>query len=153
MSFYNMIFGKNSMADLLLAMVGLKPGQIGRFRDAYWNGSEVCVYTRMGGGNRETYEAEIEALLNHPGYVDDEDDDFDSTYATFRFKPLPAFAEAAAQLTAEDATPAQRWDAFLHKMDTVKPGEDPHVDRVVEAMRPTIEAISKALKPKEDERE
>jgi hypothetical protein len=57
----------------------------------------VAIYTRQGGGNRECWcddydnhedyclSANNEELTNHPNYLSDSDDDFDSTYATFYF--------------------------------------------------------------------
>lgn len=55
MSLYNMIHGMNPMSDLLLAALGLTRDKVGRFRDCYWNGEHICVYTRNGGGNRECW--------------------------------------------------------------------------------------------------
>lgn len=86
MGLYNAIFGVNPNAGKILEALGLLPGQIGRFRDAFIIGGEIAVYTRMGGPNREEYREQIEALRSHPCYLRDEDDDFDSTYATFYFR-------------------------------------------------------------------
>ena len=48
------------------------------------DGDEIHVYTRVGGGNRNCGFGE-EELQQHPNYLRDEDDDFDSTYATYIF--------------------------------------------------------------------
>lgn len=57
----------------------------------------VSVHTRQGGGNRECYCDDYEShedyclsenndgMTNHPNYLSDADDDYDSTYATFYF--------------------------------------------------------------------
>jgi len=59
----------------------------GRFRDIYINedGSEITLYTRNGGGNRESYFYVFDILSKHPNYLRDYDDDFDSTYAYIVF--------------------------------------------------------------------
>ncbi|MGP5036742.1 hypothetical protein ACTXKE_17625, partial [Brachybacterium alimentarium] len=41
----------------------------------------VFIHTRNGGGKREYYGYVMEALEEHPGYVTDFDESFDSTYA------------------------------------------------------------------------
>lgn len=57
----------------------------------------VCVSTRQGGGNRECWcddeenhdsgclSANNEELVDHPDYLSDKDDDYDSTYANFYY--------------------------------------------------------------------
>lgn len=55
MSFYNMIFGKNPMSDVILATLGLTRSDVGRFRDVYLEEDTIAVYTRNGGGNRECW--------------------------------------------------------------------------------------------------
>jgi hypothetical protein len=83
MSFYNMMFGKNPVSDLVLAIVGLKENDIERFRDCGIDleEKEVWVYTRTGGNNRDDYENL--ALVNSPYYKYDSDDEYDNTYATY----------------------------------------------------------------------
>jgi hypothetical protein len=83
MSLYNMLFGKNSNTGIILAMIGLKEWDIERFRDCGIYDGKICIYTRTGGGNREGYPNKI--LTNNPYYEYDEDDDYDSTYATYYF--------------------------------------------------------------------
>jgi len=82
---YNMLFGMNSKSDLLLAVIGLKRHDVERFRDcdASDDGSEITVYTRTGGGNRDDYPNTV--LRHAPGWTRSEDDDFDSTYCTDYF--------------------------------------------------------------------
>ena len=108
MSLYHMGNGANPATFLIAPMLGGHPEQLfPRFRDCFiqqreWTvredgfpqitikeGSEsegIYIYTRVGGGNRESYEAEIEELQRHPDFIRDFDDDFDCTYATFVFK-------------------------------------------------------------------
>jgi hypothetical protein len=92
---YNTLFGQHSNAEMLLKMIGLNLTDIPRYRSCYWDGTHIVVHTRTGGGNREEYEAENDWLTLHPGYVRDEDDDYDCTYANFYFTP-PRDAPGAA---------------------------------------------------------
>ena len=60
MSLYNMMFGVNQAAPVLLATLGLKLSDVGRFRDAWVEKTDdgqvrIAVYTRNGGGNRECW--------------------------------------------------------------------------------------------------
>ena len=85
MSFYSMLFGKNPLSTVLLAVIGLKECDVERFRDCYLNKElkEIQIYTRTGGGNRNDYKNL--SLVRNQYYKTDEDDDFDSTYATYHF--------------------------------------------------------------------
>ncbi len=102
-----MINGVNPATFLILPMLGKHPDEYPRFRDCFvgrqTNDEEktdqfgiplkkldtekklISVYTRVGGGNRDSYENEIKELQNMGEYVEDYDDDFDSTFATFVF--------------------------------------------------------------------
>lgn len=87
MSLYNMLFEENENADELLKMLKLSRPDFGRYRDVFLNkdGSEIIVYTRCGGGNREEYYYMFDKISKHPCYVRDEDDDYDSTYCYLYF--------------------------------------------------------------------
>lgn len=85
MSLYNLIFGMNRDADMILALIGLKRHDIQRFRDCWLSDDGgICVYTRTGGGNREDYPNTI--LTSSPYYIHDEDDEWDHTYANYYFR-------------------------------------------------------------------
>lgn len=77
------------MDDIALAIIGLKRVDVERFRGAYidMKNERIRVCARTGGGNRECYPNEM--LTGNPNYLDDRDDDFDSTYATYEFS-LPS---------------------------------------------------------------
>lgn len=85
MSLFNQACGYSPMVRLALAMMDKEPNDFPRFRDAYINIEEddprLVVMTRTGGGNREGYQTENEAIRQLPGFIKDEDDDFDSTFA------------------------------------------------------------------------
>lgn len=76
-----------------MPMLGEKhPDMYPRFRDCFlvdeghpeYDDNFIHVYTRVGGGNRGAGYGE-EELKQHPNYVADFDDSFDSTYATYVF--------------------------------------------------------------------
>lgn len=89
MSMYNLVFGDASHLLPLAYLFGIT--EIPRYRDLWVEKNDdpekvtLVIYTRTGGGNREEYLLENARLAEHPGYVGDEDDSFDSTYATFKF--------------------------------------------------------------------
>lgn len=106
-----MMHGVNPAAFFFLPMIGKNYGDFPRFRDCWVQAREsaydgagtfpymkemdvpepekatphVYVYTRVGGGNREDYQTEIDAIRTWEGYVRDYDGDFDCTFATFVF--------------------------------------------------------------------
>lgn len=92
---YNLVHGMNPLSVRLLAMLGLTIADFGRFRDTEFNrvvsnegeyiGLRIVVLTRIGGNNRYDYHDTIALLRSHESYLDDADDDFDSTYARFLF--------------------------------------------------------------------
>lgn len=93
MSLYNMMFGVNSATFFVLPMLGYHPDFYPRFRDCFTSdecypeyNDHIHIYTRTGGGNRDSYEAENDAMRDIEGYVTDFDDNFDSTYASWVFK-------------------------------------------------------------------
>ena len=100
MTFYNMLFGMNGHADLLLAAIGFRKVDVERFRDVHVEdgGKTIAVYTRTGGGNRSDYPQV--ALYRSPYFRSTEDDDFDSTYATFYFDVPARFAKDVAALSS-----------------------------------------------------
>ncbi len=143
MGLYNMLYGVNGDAPLLLAMLGIdQPDgkwQSGRFRDIYLNGSgtEIWLYTRNGGGNRQHwgYDDNPEGgpecrcpgciityhLPQHPNYLRDFDDDFDSTYATVVFEAPEQYRElTAAMATGEDpASIGARFQETLRELQAL----------------------------------
>ena len=47
-----MLFGMNPLSSVILATLGLRTADVGRFRDCFICNGEIAVYTRNGGGNR-----------------------------------------------------------------------------------------------------
>ena len=86
---YNALFGFNPACIFLAPMLTDEnpQGFFPRFRDCFMgeDNETIEIFTRVGGGNREYYEEEIEKLQSMPTYIRDEDNAFDCTYATFTF--------------------------------------------------------------------
>jgi hypothetical protein len=138
MSLYNMLFGVNKTAPVLLATIGLTTSDIPRFRDCYIHEDKIVIYTRTGGGNRDYYEDEETCRDNYPEYfvgddqpsgpwnstlqqnsfyLYDEDDDFDCTYVYFYFKFPEDYADDLKAIASnnETYTPTQKWqDLFAN---------------------------------------
>lgn len=111
---YNMAFGPTEQKIPAIAVCGIDPEKIGRYRDVWMERdgeSEdsliIAVYTRNGGGNREDYAEQIAYMQGHPQYVEDSDDSFDSTYATFRFR----VRESDLDLSGQErwGVPREQW--------------------------------------------
>lgn len=88
---YNAVFGvSDQMQPTMMLLLERQDFQPGRLRDAWFerDGETIVarVHTRNGGGNRPDHEAEIQSMRDHPWYLRDEDDSFDSTYADFYFR-------------------------------------------------------------------
>jgi hypothetical protein len=139
-SLYNMLFGVNGAAPVLLAMLGLTENDVPRFRDCYIEGEHVVIHTRTGGGNRDFYDSEESCRDNYPDYfggedepkgpwnstlkenpfyVYDEDGDYDSTYANFYFRFPDEYAEDLKALAArsETYTPSEKWKTFFASLE------------------------------------
>lgn len=138
MSMYSMLFGRNAIAPVLLAMLDIDQGGAwvsGRFRDAFLSpdGTEIHLYTRNGGGNREHWDDEAEEgegcrctgcvaayhLPKHPNYISDEDDDFDNTYATFVFSVPEEYREITAAFATGEMEPSvgEKFQKFIENME------------------------------------
>lgn len=127
MSLYNMIGGVSPLASAVLHLLDLDQDDFGRFRDAWFEGDHMIVRTRTGGGNRDDYEATIEELSEHPLFVSEEDDDFDSTYMTFTFDfPEGVLEKLKAELPPEAFTSERSdlkgmFDKALESLKTSRP--------------------------------
>lgn len=172
MSLYNLLHGRNPLAPLYLAMLGLGVGSVPRFRDVYlWKQRDgnhgIAVHTRTGGGNRDFYEHEERCRDNYPEYFDgsdteptgpwnadlrrsplfvyDEDDDFDSTYATFYYRVPAGLQEQVnelADLGGQTDVPAEAWQRLFRKLRDPDLDEgDEEVANALETMRPIVEQI------------
>jgi len=87
MSLYNAMMGFNPCCILFMPMLGRKQEEYPRFRDCFLSDDHkyIDIYTRVGGGNRNTGYGE-EELYKDENFVETFDDDYDNTYGTYRFK-------------------------------------------------------------------
>jgi hypothetical protein len=151
MSLYNALFGVNPLSAVYMTMLGLTSGDVGRFRDCYLQKNvhgdlRIVIFTRNGGGNRDDYAGTTESLQAHPEYVEDFDDEFDSTYASYVFKVPEKFKVMAEQFASEQGEvkePMARFKDLLDKMQNHK-DDDPEVQRALEIGKKILEpAIAK----------
>ena len=129
---YNLLFGQNRIALILLSILNLSTVDVGRFRDAYLKDGKIIVYTRNGGGNREHWDCEFEeyepgpdcpcpgckisyVLPKHPNYVCDYDDGFDSTYAYVEFS-VPEEYCGLVKVLEENQTDYEKFSAAIEKL-------------------------------------
>lgn len=149
-----MMFGTNPASDLILATLGLTREDVGRFRDAFIADGEVAVYTRNGGGNREHYDYDkdltagvdcrctgcvmSDVIPRHPLYLRDEDDDFDSTYATIYYRIPDDHAELLRGLDTGDFQPDERWLSALEQLRARDPA-------TMEKLAPLATMVSDAI--------
>ena len=107
---YEMVCNINPDAGRVLNLIGLDPAFLieeCRLRDVYLSKdrTKVVIFTKIGGGNRESYSASIKRLKNFKGYIRDYDDDFDNTYASFEYQiPSNKLMEVVAFLSSSDTT-------------------------------------------------
>lgn len=155
MSLYNMVHGFNPLTNVLLSFLETHPSAIPRFRDCFiTEDGNIAIHTRTGGGNREYYEEHSPAndegpwnsdLREIPGFIRDEDDDFDSTYATFYYKPNDDVAPLVKELQEimGTETPGEKWQKLFADMEAGK--DSPRVAHALKAAEPLIEAIKQAI--------
>lgn len=121
MSFYNMIHGEQPLASVLLAMLEVKKEDVPRYRDCYLETEkkQIIIYTRTGGGNRDSYEDENNALTKVLGYIEDYDNDFDRTFAHFCYAFPEKFKDDLEALCKE--TPNYNpTEAFMNFMKSLR---------------------------------
>ena len=120
MALYNQLFGENEEAVAILGFAELTREMFPRYRDVFLadGGRTIIVYTRIGGNNREAYQEEISQICKHPLYKDNCDDEFDSTYAYFKFNVSPKYADTAKKVFKEEPIPV--FQMFERHMERAK---------------------------------
>lgn len=176
MSLYNAIFGVNPLAYVVMAALKTDSNNVPRFRDAYFDADEnrLVIYTRTGGGNRDYYESEEscreaypeyfvgddkvehpngpwnEDLRNLSGYIGDEDDDYDCTYAYFYYDIPTAFVPIFNSLrdigAGQDINPSERFERLIEDMRNGEINES--TERAMAVGQSLLAAINKALDSK-----
>lgn len=153
MSLYNQMCGNNPLFGIyarVLETAG-EVASIPRFRDMYTREesgkAQIVIYTRTGGGNRDDYAAQNDALTEHPLYVTDFDDDFDSTFAHFVFDVPEAFAERMLRLHRafskfpKGMAPKAKYDRALASIKGEQPDSLVPTDSEVDELQGAIAAI------------
>jgi hypothetical protein len=142
MSMYNMLFGVNPFSRVLLAMLGAHVHTVPRYRDCFLNADgDIVIYTRTGGGNRADYVEGNNWLRTLPGYIGDGDDQYDSTYAMFRYRPPEKFAAEIKLITLQGGKsedPAVRFKQLMDKMSDPSRKNDPEVQHALEVGREVL---------------
>lgn len=119
---YNIMHGTNKYADIILLILGLIPKNLGRFRDAWFNaeGTEITIFTRNGGGNREDYFPD--KITKHSLYLRNYDDEYDSTYAHIIFKVPEEVWDVTKILAAgkTEKTLKEKTEESFEKMKSMK---------------------------------
>ena len=110
MSLYNMLFGTNEEAPVLLGMLSVNKEYFSRFRDVELieSGTKIRVFTRLGGGNREEYKENWDKIRKHELYLKDYDDEFDTTYAYIEFNIPEQYKETAKKMFKEEPVSFQK---------------------------------------------
>lgn len=143
MSLYNILFGRNPHASLLLAVLGLRDNDVERLRDVSVSsdGLQIEVYTRTGGGNREDYPNL--AMRSAPGWLGSVDDEFDCTYCTDTFAVPAEWAADVAGLS-DVLTNGLRSEFGLHLAKTLRrePTEDDLNTKAYQEERERLRATS-----------
>jgi hypothetical protein len=119
---YNMVFKTNLLASRLFAVLSIKPSDVidCRLRDCFLNeeGTEIIIYTRTGGGNREEYKEANDRLRKINGFIGDSDDSFDCTYALFRYAIPEEFQGPCKELGPTfGVDPAKRWKETIESLE------------------------------------
>jgi hypothetical protein len=120
MSLYNSLFGFNSAKEILLKILNIEEETIPRFRDCFYDADRhlIVIHTRTGGGNREGYREENNALTLHDFYKYDCDDEYDCTYANFFFTIPQEFDQLKDIFSGmETITPAEKWKSLQFELE------------------------------------
>lgn len=139
--------GKATFDLLIQTCVDEKCFYIGRFRDVHLedDGKVVAVYTRNGGGNRGWLWWVWELLQRHPQYLGDKDDEFDSTYATIRFRTPDEFLEKTSELAKNPEMCMSGHDKLMDIMRICESGTDEEKRELGEKMKPVADKLKKAF--------
>lgn len=128
---YNMVLGdgKELLRWRFLGDLLGNP-DVGRYRDSWIEkgpaGPVIAVYTRNGGGNRgcscDTGDCPgcvMRKIVDHPLYIRDADDAFDSTYATIWFNP-PDNPDAVTILESCAVDPVDMSERWRQAIEALK---------------------------------
>jgi len=167
MSLYNALHGMNPNAQTILAILKSNDGNINwdgmRFRDISLNedGSQIILYTRNGGGNREHYgdnkgtregfECPCHGCFikyhipKHPEYLKDVDDEYDTTYAAINFSTPSSFLAIARNMSTGEK-PKSIGQKFEETINKIKSGDKESMEKAKNIFGPFMEEMMKDFK-------
>jgi hypothetical protein len=162
MSLYNAMCGNNPLFGVFARILETQGrlAQIPRFRDMYSRVKDgkpqIVIYSRTGGGNRGDYLVQNGELTHHALYIEDFDDDFDSTFAHFVFKVPDKFEEPFLKLHNiwcqfhKGQTPKQKFDRAMRDMKSPDPNDTANnpTEEMVEQLQEAINGLA-PLVPRE----
>jgi hypothetical protein len=143
MSFYDMALGDGHQYDRVESTAGIlciAPERFPRARDSWIEkdpgGAVIALYTRAGGGNRDDYAEQIALLQHHALYLEDADDTFDKTYATFRFRVPESIADVAESMAVDRVDTDARWREAIEsiKDGNIRPAAVAAMDQIMTAV-------------------
>lgn len=149
MSLYHQLFGVYPGAPVILAYLRFDPGELPRLRDAFLSedGTELLIYTRAGGPNREQYKNLIDGMRSHILYIRDEDDPTDETYGIFYYR-IPENDEKGRALFDRmfkelgGVNPPKRWKEFLSGMtDSNNPAHKVAQEVAMKVLGPILNSV------------
>lgn len=168
MGLYTLLHGRNPLSAIFLKVLDIDQPEgkwhSGRFRDIYVNedGTQIILYTRNGGGNRGHWNDEKAEgpdcdcpgctisyhLPQHPNYLSDKDDDFDSTYAYVNFSVPSEYAELVKSLSTGEKPETIREKfvktmAEMKEMSAEQMEADPRFKPVCDALKSLVGAKEK----------
>jgi hypothetical protein len=112
----NTLDSSKLLQEFLLAFLGRTIGDYGRFRSIYVTEHHIVVHTRNGGGNREEYGCFLEDY-EHPWYSHNEEDcDYDDTYADIYYEVPSEHKEFFSKLAATNDI-SEAWDIAKQYVD------------------------------------
>lgn len=126
---YNTLFGANNAVLICLSLVDLDYKKIPRFRDAILrkdgNKYVVEILTRTGGNNR--IYTDLSYLKCNLNYLNDYDDEYDSTYAHFIFSVCSNEDLLEELLSAQSRKSLNLREMFEKEFEEMKvPGTEAH---------------------------
>lgn len=122
MSLYNTVMGFDPLARLVLSILKIANSEtVPRFRDAYVDvrgePPVLVILTRTGGGSRPDYLEENERLRTEvPGFLDDRDDGFDTTFAHFRYSVPDEYLELVRDAVQQGRDAGWEFDLPMDRM-------------------------------------
>lgn len=152
---YRNMHGENVQAPYLkkiLGLVILDKTVNYRYRDIFLKekGTKILLLTRMGGGNREGFESQINSLKEHPYYIKDYDDNYDCTYAYFEFSvPDEYLADCKKFYVKETKSLKERSEQVMEEMAKMSKEEAENDPR----FKPLFDIVKQIAKVSKGEQE